>query len=266
MNAIALYFRYIGLSLRGQMQYRASFVMQSLGHLLVTAIEFLGIWALFHRFGNLRGWKLAEVGMLYGMISMIFATADALAKGFDMFGDIVKAGDFDRLLVRPRSTVLQLLGQELTLKRVGRFLQGLFVFVWAIAALHVDWSFAKVSLLLAAYVGGVCLFMGIVVIQATITFWTTETLEMMNAFTYGGEYASEYPIAIYRGWFRKFFLFIVPLGCANYLPAVAIMGRPDPLHTPQILQWLSPVAGMIFLTFALQFWKVGVRHYRSTGS
>src|SRR4051812_20054077 len=104
MNAIALYFRYIGLSLRGQMQYRGAFVMQSVGHLLVTAIEFLGIWAMFHRFGNLRGWSLPEVAMLYGMISMIFAMADALAKGFDMFGDIVKAGDFDRLLVRPRST------------------------------------------------------------------------------------------------------------------------------------------------------------------
>jgi ABC-2 type transport system permease protein len=266
MNPIALYFRYIGLSLRGQMQYRGAFVMQSVGHLLVTAIEFLGIWALFHRFGNLRGWSMPEVAMLYGMISMIFATADALAKGFDMFGDIVKAGDFDRLLVRPRSTVLQLLGQELTLKRVGRFLQGLVVFVWAIIALHIDWSFAKISLLLAAFVGGVCLFIGIVIIQATITFWTTETLEMMNAFTYGGEYAAEYPLAIYRGWFRKFFLFVVPLGCANYLPALAIIGRHDPIGTPPVLQWLSPLAGVLFLTIALQLWKVGVRHYTSTGS
>jgi ABC-2 type transport system permease protein len=266
MNSVALYFRYIGLSLRGQMQYRASFVMQSIGHLIVTFIEFLGIWALFHRFGNLRGWKLAEVAMLYGMISIIFAIADALAKGFDMFGDIVKAGDFDRLLVRPRSTVLQLFGQELTLKRVGRLAQGIAVFVWAVVALQIDWSIAKASLLLAAIAGGVCLFMGIVVIQATITFWTTETLEMMNAFTYGGEAASEYPMAIYRAWFRKFFLFVLPLGCANYLPALAIMGRPDPLGTPRVLQWSSPLAGVVFLTIALQFWKVGVRRYTSTGS
>jgi ABC-type uncharacterized transport system permease subunit len=33
---------------------------------------------------------------------------------------MVKAGDFDRILLRPCSTVLQLLGQELTLRRVGR--------------------------------------------------------------------------------------------------------------------------------------------------
>jgi ABC-2 type transport system permease protein len=266
MNAISLYSRYIGLSLRGQMQYRASFIMQSIGHLLVTGIEFLGIWAMFHRFGDLRGWKLPEVAMLYGLISMIFATSDALAKGFDMFGDIVKAGDFDRLLVRPRSTVLQLLGQELTLKRIGRFLQGFVVFIWAIVALRIDWSLAKVSLLLAAYVGGVCLFMGIVVIQATITFWTTETLEMMNAFTYGGEAASEYPMAIYRSWFRKFFIFVVPLACANYLPALAIIGRDDPMGLPRVAQWVAPIAGVVFLTIALQFWKVGVRHYTSTGS
>ena len=37
---------------------------------------------------------------------------------------MVASGDFDRLLVRPRSTVLQLLGQELALRRLGRLVQG----------------------------------------------------------------------------------------------------------------------------------------------
>src|SRR6476661_11295558 len=99
INATQLYLRYIAISVRGQLQYRANFILQSSGQLLITFIEFLGIWSMFSRFGNLRGWKLPEVAMLYGMISIIFAIADALAKGFDMFADLVKSGDFDRLLV-----------------------------------------------------------------------------------------------------------------------------------------------------------------------
>jgi ABC-2 type transport system permease protein len=43
---------------------------------------------------------------------------------------------------------------------------------------------------------------------------------------------SQYPLEIYRPWFRRFFLFVIPLGCVSYLPGVAILGRPDPLGTP----------------------------------
>ncbi|MHC4780626.1 MAG: ABC transporter permease, partial [Planctomycetota bacterium] len=66
-DRLALYFRYIGISLRGQLQYRASMIMILAGNLLITSIEFLGIWALFDRFGNLKGWRLEEVALLYGM-------------------------------------------------------------------------------------------------------------------------------------------------------------------------------------------------------
>ena len=42
---------------------------------------------------------------------MTFAVADAILLGFDTFGaQYVKSGDLDRLLLRPRSLALQLLG------------------------------------------------------------------------------------------------------------------------------------------------------------
>src|SRR5262245_31841541 len=124
MHAIRLYVRYASLSLRGQMEYRASFLMQAGGQFLVTSVEFLGIWALFDRFGQIRGWTLGEIAFFYGLISITWSIADALSRGFDVFGTTVKNGDFDRLLLRPRSTIAQLFGHELTLRRVGRFAQG----------------------------------------------------------------------------------------------------------------------------------------------
>jgi ABC-2 type transport system permease protein len=77
---------------------------------------------------------------------------------------------------------------------------------------------------------------------------------------------SQYPMAIYRPWFRRFFTFVIPLACINYFPGVAILGRPDPLGTPIPVLWLSPLAGPLFLLVALQIWRIGVRHYQSTGS
>ena len=130
-DAFRLYRHYVRVSIRMQLAYRAAVVISTLGAVLVTVTEFFAMLALFDRFGQLRGWTLPEVALFYGMISVTWALSDSLSRGFDTFARTVKAGDFDRLLVRPRSTVLQLLGTELTLRRAGRLVQGLAVLGYA---------------------------------------------------------------------------------------------------------------------------------------
>jgi len=267
MNPLRLYGRYVGISLRSQMQYRASFVMLAAGHFVVTGIEIFGIWALFDRFKHLRGWTLPEVAMLYGMINVAFALAEGFGRGFDTFSGLVRTGRFDQMLLRPRSTILQVAGAEVQLMRIGRLAQGLIVLLVATAALDVTWTVWRVGLLVGAIVGGMCLFIGLFVLIATACFWTTQTLELMNALTYGGTETGQYPLPIYRAWFRKFFTFVVPLAAVTYFPATAILGRSDSLTgSPMWFRCAAPLIGVAFLLVSLQAWRFGIRHYRSTGS
>jgi len=84
----------------------------------------------------------------------------------------------------------------------------------------------KRRLLLAMIAGGACLFYGLFVIQAVMAFWTIETLEIMNTVTYGGTQTAQYPLTIYHPWLRRFFTFVVPLVCMNYIPrASSSIGR-----------------------------------------
>ena len=267
MGPLRLYVRYAGISIRSQMQYRASFIMISLGLLVVTTGEFFGIWAMFDRFGSLRGWRLAEVAFFYGLITVAFSLAEAVARGFDHFPDMIKSGDFDRLLLRPRSAAFQVAAGVLPLHRAGRLLNGAIVLAWAIGALSVTWTPARVGLLVLAIIGGVCLFSGLFVLQATLAFWTIETLEVMNAVTYGGTETAQYPLSIYRPWFRRFFTFVVPLASVSYFPALVILDRADAaIGSPRGFQCTAPLIGVVFLIVSLQVWRFGVRHYRSTGS
>jgi ABC-2 type transport system permease protein len=261
-----LYLRYLSVSLRSQMQYRVSFIMLTVGHFLSTAIEFLGVLVLFDRFGALRDWQLAEVALLYGMVNVAFALAEAFGRGFDTFSRLVRSGEFDRLLLRPRSTALQMAGRELDLLRLGRFSQGLFILLWASSALTVAWTPTRVAVLILAIGGGACLFVGLFVLQATLCFWTTESIEIINTVTYGGVEAGQFPLTIYREWFRRLFTFIVPLGTATYFPAMAILGRPDPLGSTPLFQHLAPLIGVAFMLVSLRIWRIGERHYCSTGS
>jgi ABC-2 type transport system permease protein len=266
-DALALYGRMIGLSIRGQMQYRASFLLMSFGHFVTTGVEMFGIWALFDRFGGLTPWTLPQVAFFYGVVNISFAFTDALARGFDLFGaQFVKTGNFDRLLLRPRSTVLQLAGHEFTLFRVGRLLQGTIVLVWACHELSIDWNAARVALLLFTLLATFLFFYGLVILGAVMSFWTTESLEIMNMLTYGGVETAQYPMAIYQKYFQRFFTFVVPLAMVTYFPILAILDIPDPLGTTRTMQSIAPAAGFAFFGASLLMWRVGVRHYTSTGS
>ena len=265
-DALRLYAQYSGVSLRGQMQYKFSFFTLSLAQLLATGTEFIGIWALFGRFGSLKGWTLPEVALFYGLIGVSFAIADGLARGFDMFSELVKSGDFDRLLLRPRSTALQVCARELLLNRIGRLLQGAVVLGWAIHSLPMLWTFPKLALIAATIAGGVALFYGVFVLQATMSFWTIETLEIMNVVTYGSTEAGQYPLTIYRPWFRAFFTFVVPVASINVIPGNLLLDRIGTSGWPAVFAWASPFVGFIFLAISLQLWRCGVGKYTSTGS
>src|SRR6476469_797876 len=228
------------------MQYPGSFLLTSVGAFVAPGIDFIAVWALFSRFRQIEGWQFGEVALFYGVIGVAFALADGLTRGFDIFGEeFVKTGDFDRLLVRPRSTVLQLLGYELRVTRIGRLAQGVLAWAVGVRLLHVDWTTTSWAMLGFAVVGGIALFAGILVLQATLAFWTVESLEIANTLTYGGVEAGQYPLDVYARWFRDFLIYVVPIGCISYFPVSVVLGRAN--YMPFAF---TPLLGVAFFVVA----------------
>src|SRR5262249_51203899 len=148
-------------SVRSQLQNRASILATTFGVFLITTGEFAAVWALFDRFGQIRGWTLSEITLFYGLISVTWALCDMVSRGFGSFASMMKEGGFDRVLLRPRSTVLQLLGAELTLRRIGRLVQGFAVLGYACTAGAIDWTVARALLVVMTVACGWCAFLGI---------------------------------------------------------------------------------------------------------
>ena len=266
MNGFRLYLRYAAVSLRAQMLYPGAFLMVTLAQFLIIAGVLGAVWALFDRFGDVRGWGFAEVALFFGLANLTFALADTVNRGFETLGpEMIKTGDFDRLLLRPRAVALQVLGYELRLTRLGRMFQGLLGLGIALTAappLGLD----DVLVLLFALAGGAALFSALLIVQATISFWTIESLEVANTLTYGGVEAARYPLDIYQPWFARFLIGVVPLGCVIYYPALYVLDRRDVLGAPAWFFPLAPLSGFVFLALSLLLWTFGVRRYRSTGS
>ncbi len=258
-----LFWKLISVSIRSQMQYPVSFLMLSTSYFLGTLADVLAIWVLFDRFKVIEGWTLFEVGLIYGMAHMGFALAEIFARAFDTFSQTVKYGDFDRLLLRPISPLLQVATREVQVMRIGRFIQGLCVLLWSAHALSFSLLSFHALVIVLSILGIASLFYGLFVIQAAISFWTIESLEIMNITTFGGLHAGQYPMSIYPLSFRLVFTLLIPLACVGYYP-IAILLRHE--NFPLWLSLIAPCAGFAFLFLACQLWHLGVRHYRSTGS
>lgn len=267
MNDLRLVGRYFGASVRSQLQYPGSAIMLGIGAFLTTIIDMLAAWALFDRFGQVQGWRLGDIAVFYGVVSTSFAITDFITRGFDVFGtEFVKTGAFDRILLRPRSPALQLLGYEFRISRFGRLAQALLVLFVGATVVGVQWTPDKALLLAWTILGGVALFSGLLILQASFAFWTTESLEVFNVLTYGGIQAAQFPLSLYAGWFRNFLIFVVPLGCVAYYPVLAILDQPDPLGAPAWWLPAAPAAGFAFLGLSFLAWRAGIARYTSTGS
>src|SRR5688572_10869611 len=139
MDLLRLYLTLVSARVRGQMQYRTSFVLALLGSAVGTVIEFLSVVVLFSRVPTIAGWSLCEVALLYALAETGFATAELIGSALDDFNDRIRLGTFDRVLTRPLGTFFQVLAEDLALRRVGRIAQGVLVLAIATRCAGIVW-------------------------------------------------------------------------------------------------------------------------------
>ncbi len=256
-----LYLKYASVILRSLMQYKASFVMSTIGQFLVSFTAFLGVYFMFSRFHSVNGFSYCEVLLCFSVLLTSFSLAECFVRGFDTFSVIISNGEFDRIMVRPRNEILQVLASRIEFSRIGRLLQALLMFAYALPSSEVVWSFDKILTLFFMIIGGFGVFSGLFVIYASLCFFTIEGLEFLNIFTDGGREFGRYPFSVYGEGVLKFFTYIVPLALFQYYPFLYLTGRTD-----RVIYMLLPLIGLLFIVPCLLFWRIGVRHYKSTGS
>jgi ABC-2 type transport system permease protein len=189
-----------------------------------------------------------------------------VAAGFDLFPQAIRQGEFDRVLLRPVGIFVQVLAADFQLRRLGRVAQGGLALALALTWTSIAWTPLKGLYLLVVLVSGVAMFSALLVLGAVLCFWTVQSIEIINTVTYGGTEMASYPLPIYHELLQRFFTFVVPLAFVSYFPALYLLERPELQRLPSWLPGMTPVAAAMLALIALLAWRVGVRHYQSTGS
>lgn len=256
-----LYKRYLSMLLKSQLQYKASFVMTAIGQFLVSFTTFLSMYFMFSRFHHVDGYSFSEVLLCFSTVLMSYSFTECFARGFDVFPRLIRTGELDRILVRPRSVVFQVLTSTMEFTRFGRFLQAVLVMAYAIPTSGIVWTWDKVVTLLTMFAGGCGVFTGLFILYASFSFFTIDGLEFMNIFTDGAREFGKYPLSIYGEGVLKLLTYVVPIAVFQYYPFLYLIGR-----STNLLMMALPLTGFVFIVPCYLLFRLGLSKYQSTGS
>ena len=244
-----LYKQYLSIILKSKMEYKASFFMYSLGVFLSSFSVFAGVFFMFRRFTNVKGFVYSEVILCYGIFLMGFSLSEMFARGFDCFPTLIRKGEFDRILLRPRNVVFQVLASRFEYSRLGRLLQAAVMLAYGVSKSNIHWSGMKILTAALMIFGGMCLFSAIYVMYAAVSFFTLEGLEF------------KYPFSVYGKTMLRIVTFIIPYALVQYYPLLYLLDREDNAGCAFL-----PLLALWFIAPAYGMWKFGIRHYQSSGS
>lgn len=256
-----LYMKYFSIHLKSQMQYKTSFLFLTLGNFCMQFSTFLGVYFIFYLFNNVDGFTYSQVLLCFAVVIMSFSFAEMFGRGLEHLPRMLANGEFDRALVRPKSALFQVVASRIHLVRIGATLQAAVVFSWAIPNSGVIWTWDKILTLCLMVICGSLIFYTLYLIQASFAFFTTEGLEFMNILTYGGRDHGRYPYSIYGKEVLRFLTFVIPLALFQYYPLLYLLDM-----NSSVFYMLTPLMGLFLIIPGYLFFRIGLQHYKSTGS
>ncbi len=260
-KSISLYIRYAAVCVRSIMEYKLSFALMIFGRCMIAFTEFLAIRFLFDGLTVIKGYTHGDVLLCFSVMHMAFTLAELFGNGFKVFSGIVKSGEFDRMLLRPCSPILQVMGTRFEIGRTGPLITSTITLCIGISESRVNWNFLTAFTLVLMIIGATLLFMGLYMLGASFCFFTIEDTSILNALTYGAKEHGKYPIDVYGRGVLRFCTFLIPYTLVQYYPLQFLLGR----STNWVLG-LCPIGVVVFLAACYGVWCLGLRNYKSCGS
>ena len=256
-----IYFKSLAMHLKGELEYRVNFILSFLSQILVFFTYYFIILALFTKFDNIKGFTLYEVLLCFSIIQFGFTFNEVFARGVDHFDNLIINGDFDRLLLRPKNIILQVLCSDSDFVKVSRLIQALIVMFVALLNINIQWNIFRIIALILMLASACVIFFGIFLTAAAYCFFTVQGLEVRNVFTDGGKHMAQYPIGVFKKGFVYFFTFVIPYAFVNYYPLLYFLGKKN-----NILYAFSPILVIIYLIPSILIFYWGMKRYTSVGS
>jgi ABC-2 type transport system permease protein len=245
-----------------RVSYRGDFFVSLATSFAATVFSLLFVVTLFNKVSTIGGWRFEEILFLYGFSLIPYGFFNIISLNLYEFGNnYIIEGKFDRVLLRPVSSLFQVLFETFRIESIQEIATGTYCMVYASHRLGIPWTPMRFLTLLFFGICASAIYVSVFLMLTTVSFWFEDRIgvhpPVWNMMAFG-----RYPLTIYSPVVQFFLCWIVPFGLASFYPSVRMLGRTvSPAYAP-----LVPVVAAVFLTIAISLWNIGTRHYSSTGS
>jgi ABC-2 type transport system permease protein len=245
-----------------RVSYRGDFFISLATSFAATVFALGFVIVLFKKVPQIGGWRFEEVLFLYGFSLIPYGFFNIISLNLYEFGNsYIIEGKFDRVLLRPVSSLFQVLFETFRIESVQEIATGTFCMIYASRQLGIPWTPARFAMLIFFGACASVIYLSVFLMLTTVSFWFEDRIgvhpPVWNMMAFG-----RYPLTIYNPMVQFLLCWIIPFGLASFYPSVRMLGRTvSPAYAPMV-----PVVAAVFLTVAISLWNLGTRHYSSTGS
>ncbi|HSK88614.1 MAG TPA: ABC-2 family transporter protein [Anaerolineales bacterium] len=261
IDYLRLYFIIETQYIKARMQYRADFIISSIG-MFFSSLATLGVfWIIFNSIPDLAGWSFMQMVFIYGFYMIAISPMQIL---FDHIWQIrfhVQQGTFLKYYFRPLNMMFYYMSEMFDIKGLTQLAAGILILIYASIQLDLSWTLSRLTLLLVTLFSASLVQIAITVLAGCAAFWVLDAYPVLGLAWKLREFAP-YPMNIFDGAFRFTFTFIIPIGFVAFYPSQLFL---QPQEVPSWI-YFSPLVGVGLFALTYWVWTKGVNSYTGTGS
>jgi ABC-2 type transport system permease protein len=265
MEALRLYLRLVGVSMKARLQYRADFIMGILNVIALNAVNLGLIGIIVYRFVDLNGWVVWELFFLYCLWLLGHSLYSLFFWHFWEMEEYLTQGTFDQFLLRPASPFIQFLGREVQYIGFADMSVAIAGLVLAYINLGLHWGPIQWLFFPLIVISGTMIETALTLMTACIAFWTGRSSMATELIMEFNVLVQHYPIDIFGLWFRVVVTGIIPVAFMNYYPALMLLGKLEAGSPNAWLGYISPLVALALTAIASGVWHLALQRYSSSG-
>jgi ABC-2 type transport system permease protein len=204
----------VAMNLRSSLALRGAFWLQA-AFMLLNNLAFFSIWwLLFERYPEIGGWRLHDVGTLFGVVASGYGASVVFAGGVRDLGRAIREGELDSCLVQPKPVLLSAVASRTVASGWGDLATGALML--GLSGALAPGAIVPTGLAVAS---SACVFTASGVLLQSLAFW----LDGMETFARQiSEFTltfSLYPRPLFAGELAFLLYTVLPAGFVGFLPA-----------------------------------------------
>lgn len=249
LKLIGYYFKF---NISSVMEYRVSFLVQSIGMIINNSAFIFFWWILFNNVNKIGGYGFKDEMMLWAIMSTAFGFSFVIFGNLNQITRMIVNGELDTYLLQPKDPLINILCSKTIVSSWGDTLYGIILF-FLIRGFDIK---GFLLFILFCITGGI-MFSSVLVTIHALSFYTgntealaTLTSEFLISF-------SIYPEGIFNNAVKYVLYTIIPVVFMVYIPARVINS-----FSLGLLLEVCAVAFMWIIIAYTMFYK-GLKRYES---